>query len=495
MKIIILFFVLSASLFGQYDIAWERIDNPISDGTHSGSGFTSFHIGNNGVFYIIGNWAENAYSTDKGETWKVIDNTGKEFNSDGYFDMRSLNDGRLVSELQTKYYYSEDTAKTWEEIELPSHFVQGFGDDNSGKMWVGAADGLVYTTNFTDWHKVDKVRGRIHCLEINNNQILAGAFNVGFAEEEFGTRGELFYSDDGGKNWEKMLLQYEWFEQAIIFDENTMVVSVRREGGTGQGYRTVNGGDSWETISLNDVVVGFTKINKDTAFAVLANMGPVMTTDKGLTWQPIGNGIISTTNRFRLPIIIHPEGDMFLSDLTGAVWKANIKMKKSDQNALLAPVLENPKDKSSIKNALTLEWNSTNAEEYEIMVSENLWFEQPKIFNSNDNSLNDLDLDKSKNYYWKVRSINGDEKSNWSQSWSFEYDGLSNIRQLIERKDIIITTDNVIADNLTSDLTIYDILGNKINSFNKGYSGKLFGQTNQGIYFITIGDRVYKIYR
>lgn len=489
MKVFLLIFILINSLFSQVNIQWEPIQNPVSDGTLAGGkGFSSFYIDNNGRIYIIGNFADNVFSDDLGQTWNNLND------SRSFFEIKSLNDGRMISELNTILYISEDNGDSWTELDAPPYLVRVFAQDDSGNLWIGAGGGLAHKSNLDEpWDIVEGPKGRFVFLEQYEDQYLAGSFNIGFDTDEFGSKGHLFHSFDNSKSWEEALLNSEWFEKAIIFDENTAIVTIRKEGGTGRSFRTSNRGDSWESIPLNDVVVGFTKINDDVAFAMLANAGPLITTDKGQSWEPVMSGLNSATNRFVQPVQLHKDGYLFMADLTGRTWKSRNKIDFEYTVKPFAPILSYPENNSVLESAATLEWKNIEDVEYEVAISENMDFEDADIYVSSENKLQLDTYETGKTYFWKVRSIADDVKGSWSFAWNFKIDGTNSLDQIKEIEEIYYSGNDLFANNLRSDLEIFDLLGNKINSFNKGYSGRIFGNEINGIYFINYNGKSYKI--
>lgn len=490
MKNIFLLFILISPLFSQVDIEWQVFQNPVSNGELNGSnGFSSFYVDNNGILYIIGNLADNYISKDLGENWIKLTDTRS------FFDMQSLNDGRLICQLNNQAFISDDSAATWQELDIPPYLNRIFAQDEDGTLWLGADGGLVHKNNLDGpWKKADGVDGRVWAFSSYEDKYLAGTFNIGFDEDEFGTKGELFHSDDNGLNWEQnALLSSDWYENAIFFDENTVVVSIRKEGGTAKAFRTSNGGNSWESVPLNDVNVGFTKINDNMAFAMLANSGPFLTTDKGKTWQPVISGLNSATNRFVMPVRLHKDGYALMSDMTGRTWRTKNKIDLEYVVKPYAPVLSYPENNSVLESAATLEWNNIENAEYEIAISKDANFENEDIYQSSENKLNIDNFEIGKNYFWKVRSISDGVKGPWSFTWNFKIDGTNGINQIKEVEEIYYSDNIIYANNLKSDLQIFDILGNKINSFNKGYSGRIFNNEINGIYFINYNGKAYKI--
>jgi hypothetical protein len=127
---------------------------------------------------------------------------------------------------------------------------------------------------------------------------------------------------------------------------------------------------------------------------------------------------------------------------------------------IAVPTLSSPADAALNQNIdLTLEWNSAaDVESYDYEIASNSEFTSV-IDNGNTESTSQLvtGLNYSDTYYWRVRSVIGEQHSDWSQEWSFT------------TKDVPVP-DLTSPDNNSTDTEIYITLSWQSNAEADSYT-------------------------
>ncbi len=233
--------------------------------------------------YYFGSAGGGVWKTeDGGQTWSNV--------SDGYFggSIGSV----AVSEYDNNVIYAGGGEKT-----VRGNVSFGYGvwkSNDAGKNWENV--GLNETRQI----------GRIRIHPRNPDVVYVAAMGNLYAPHE--QRG-VFRSQDGGKNWEKVLYVNEQAGAVdLVFDPNNpriMYASTWRikrtpysleSGGEGSGlWKTTDGGDTWTEISRNEGlpqgtmgIVGVTvsPVNSERVFAIIEakDGGVFRSDDAGKTW-------------------------------------------------------------------------------------------------------------------------------------------------------------------------------------------------------------------
>lgn len=173
-----------------------------------------------------------------------------------------------------------------------------------------------------------------------------------------------------------------------------------------------------------------------------------------------------------------------------------------DAKAPSKPTLSFPEDESSVANAVFV-WNSST-DDYSGVKEYLIQYDEDSLFGSSDScSLKDTvmmaGLSES-TYYWRVMAIDSfDNRSDWSDVWSFTYSltGISDKFALdvrgAEKTDLCVRFNEVIFSTITNDcdITLYDVSGKVLDSktglkgFRRNYSTE---NLIQGIYFVKLRD-------
>lgn len=92
------------------------------------------------------------------------------------------------------------------------------------------------------------------------------------------------------------------------------------------------------------------------------------------------------------------------------------------QLPLEAPILQSPSDlATNQETTLSLDWQTvTNAENYNYQYSTDNSFATYSQGNVSANNVEISGLDFSTEYFWRVKAINSEDESEWSEVWSFE---------------------------------------------------------------------------
>jgi hypothetical protein len=90
---------------------------------------------------------------------------------------------------------------------------------------------------------------------------------------------------------------------------------------------------------------------------------------------------------------------------------------------LTSPTLVSPKNNTfDLENEIKLTWNEVeNSTTYQIQITDDPNFQEENLidYESSENSLNLSDLEFGTNYFWRVRSVNQNGPSEWTNPWQF----------------------------------------------------------------------------
>lgn len=199
------------------------------------------------------NPAEVAYSDDDGATWTLV-NVGS-VNGQyvaGPQGMFALDQFHIWLVTQDGYiYFSEDGGVTWTAQESGTlnaavWYAVQFRDDLNG--WVGGTNNEIAMTEDggVTWTAVTGPAGQ--ATDDVLTLAILGEYTVWLGFDD----GTLWYSMDGGANWTQRTLPVAAGDVEYIAFANELVgyLVYNTAGGVGGVLRTIDGGYTWETVSV-----------------------------------------------------------------------------------------------------------------------------------------------------------------------------------------------------------------------------------------------------
>jgi hypothetical protein len=292
---------------GDRAISWITVDdsNYVIIGTNS-------HIGS-GVYK----------SKDNGESWVKIANLGGTsvaVNDSGHIYVGDTGYGQ--------YSVSKDGGYTWTHNPHPSPFIRSIAINDSGHIFVGGNYTAYRSTdNGATWTTLSGgITSEINSIAFNDSgHIFAGNW------QEYGSQSGILKSTDNGDTWTTVKLGFRVNSSHNIVINNAGYIFVGSNGwgiwrstddgvtwtqqnsglqhiyiksmyilndgniyaGTvGAGiYRSTDNGESWQQTGVTSAQVKALKVSPANGSLFASVVGMSRSTDSGVTWEPINNGI------------------------------------------------------------------------------------------------------------------------------------------------------------------------------------------------------------
>jgi len=293
---------------------WMIIDNPTGlENLHIQDMYflnetTGFIYADSGMMASIGLIAK---TTDAGESWNIVHDDASAYS--GAFDF--IDDQHGVMGTSTCMYASkvlltEDGGNNWQEVFFPSFSWQGavtmcFYDQN--KVFSAGALGMMFYSNDggNEWQTgYDRTFwGDVYDLEFLNE-------NTGYALAQDHRGGmaasSLFKTTDGGENWVNSGGTSSYEGAFDFIDENTGFIAVRDFGLF--IYKTTDGGENWtqQQTGYDFEAQAINYYNSN--LGIVAGESTVLkTTDSGLTWEVIYSLTSGWNNKNDIEIVSENE--------------------------------------------------------------------------------------------------------------------------------------------------------------------------------------------
>ena len=141
--------------------------------------------------------------------------------------------------------------------------------------------------------------------------------------------GGILHSDDGGNNWDTVMLTIStevFYDFAFGLNGEVYAVSTHFSAPTGGFYRSLDNGITWENTGLANKSAHSIAVNSNgDIFVGCYFTGVVRSTDIGLTWTNVKNDIDAVS------VIIDYENKIFCANI-GQNWVHNLGVHFSDDN-------------------------------------------------------------------------------------------------------------------------------------------------------------------
>jgi photosystem II stability/assembly factor-like uncharacterized protein len=249
-----------------------------------------------------------------------------------------------------------------------------------------------------------------------------------------GRNGALWKTTNGGSSWTSLTIPSTNAIKSIVTNpDDADEVWICFSGYTsGQKvYHSTNGGTSWTNISgtLPNVPCNVVTYQKDVddRIWVGTDIGVWYRGDDDSDWEEFNDEL---PNVICNDLEIYEAGDKLRLGTYGrGLWEVDLPTNRPG-----TPELSSPTDESTDQSTtLTLSWNSVdNVDSYDLQVSTSDDFATTVVdVNTTSTSYEVTGLNYNDEYFWRVRSLDEDIESNWSDVWSFSTTGNPNSCELL----------------------------------------------------------------
>lgn len=200
----------------------------------------------------------------------------------------------------------------WEYVGLEGFFIANITQDNSGRLysteWQGYGDSVFFSDDFgISWFSYGEISDSFYIsissiLFLENSDILTAGVGS--------TTGGIYKSTDSSKIWERKVTGASISSVTKLITSSDSIYASIYDG----VYISIDEGESWNEIaskpdSSNEIID--IVISKDGKIFA-ATFGEIFrSTDNGLTWELVTNGIPPSTNFF-MNLTISEEGYIYL---------------------------------------------------------------------------------------------------------------------------------------------------------------------------------------
>jgi photosystem II stability/assembly factor-like uncharacterized protein len=216
------------------------------------------------------------------------------------------------------------SAQEWQRLGPPGGMVITLGAGAHDVVYLGTADGHVFAREgpSSSWElrgrigrRTDAVVSRLLVDPSQDSAVFAAVWN-----QQPGSGGGVFHSDDAGKTWTLLGLQEEAVRALEISPSQPKVIIAGTRSGV---FRSTDAGTNWERISpagdaelRNLDSLAIDPRDENIIYAGTYHL-PWKTTDGGKTWRPVINGLIDDSDIMSLRIDATKPERMFLSACSG----------------------------------------------------------------------------------------------------------------------------------------------------------------------------------
>lgn len=269
-------------------------------------------IENDGGMLFAGSVSGVFRSADAGDTWKEI-NSG--LTNILINDLVLDDDGNLFAATDGEgLWRSPDNGDSWEQagIELQNQGIEhlAFSSD-SGLFSTSNREIFLSEDHGQSWETIVEYgtfTGAIQVFALNDS----GALFVG-------TRDGIFISKDTGKSWEQKIegMTNTNVRSIHFTSQGTVLVGVF----SGNGYRSTNQGESWESLNSSETIslLCFTETERAYIYAGSNGRGIFQSKNDGITWEYCRQGLL---NKYVDAILAHSDGHIFAGTRGSGVYRS-----------------------------------------------------------------------------------------------------------------------------------------------------------------------------
>lgn len=253
------------------------------------------------------------------------------------------------------------------------------------------------TNNGADWTQLNTFQAQSFAL--NGDYVYAGGFN-----------GSITISSDNGSSWIQSNLGTNSNVKQLLVVGNDLYAAT--DAGV---FKSINNGIDWIQINtgLTNTVINSLAANSNYIFAGTGE-GFFVSSNNGNNWELAG---LDSCN---IQTITLNDSTLYAGTFGNGIFKRALTQQ---QITLNPPVLLSPENNSSsIPTNPVLEWSSVeNASSYTLQIATDADFENIIVDDTEitDTSNQATDLIMNTTYYWRVKAVNNEDESSWSEVWSF----------------------------------------------------------------------------
>jgi photosystem II stability/assembly factor-like uncharacterized protein len=383
---------------------WSQINNQLSQ-----SAVNSIAVNPLGQIFAYATNYGIFNSTNNGSNWNKLDALGNNF-----IQSLAINKNGDIFAGTNGIYRSTDNGQNFIQTNnlLSNSFITALVIDSLGYIYASTTNGSIWlsTNNGFDWNTIDNgfTTKYISCLNVKSDgEIYAGTFDT----------GDIYYSPDRGKTWNKLNVGYSPTNlYSIEVKQNNLIFTATALG----VYRSTNNGLSWS--SINNGITNPNNVRKLVQnsvgyFFASSTDGVYESTNNGTNWKQINSGL----GKINSPVLSFDLNGYLLAGTSGSGVYRSVNSTIPPLPAI--PLAKLPLDKAS-QSPLTvsLSWDSVAyTESYTVQVATDSSFTNLIV---NDSTITAITrqvtgLSDGARYYWRVAAKNVIGTSSYSDIRSF----------------------------------------------------------------------------
>ncbi len=369
------------------------------------------------AYYILGGAQDNSSFLRTANSFDMTQATG-----DGMDQAINPSNGNYMftSSYYGDLYRSTNAGSSWTDLTEPNDdggWVTPYViDPNNHTTLVAGYTGVWKSTNNgTSWTKISTFSNStyltvIHVAPANSNYIYAGRSSA------------LWKTTDGGTTWSSVTLPYSSLTSLTsnATDPNEIWITMSGYSSTNKVFKSTNGGANWTNItgSLPNVPCNHILFqpNADKRVWVATDIGVWYRGNSDLNWMDYNDYL---PNVICNDLEIYAAGNKLRLGTYGrGVWEATLPTVANLPPNLLYPA----NNADSIPTQVNLQWYASfGATSYRLQVSNSSNFNN-LLVNTITTATNFTvsNLQYGTQYYWRLRSRNATDSSDWSEVWSFK---------------------------------------------------------------------------
>ncbi len=288
--IVVSLFLLSLNLYSIPGYTWQ---NPIAK-------FTGVQMFDTLNFIICGQDGRLIRTNDCGKTFEWIETNTR----DAFMDVKFKDKvkGAVITNTGN-IIITEDSCKSWKTYKISNEALNCIELSGANTIFVCGIEGIFKSIDFgRTWNNV------YHKTGISIKDITFPSQIIGFA---CGNGGTMIKSTDRGESWEEIMpiISQNDFQSIDFYDDNYGLACYEDTSLYDNGFnfiKTQDGGNLWETISINARRPMYTKVFNQKESIAIGGEGVVIRTED--FWKTMS---IDTMTRFHLyPFLYAYRGEM-----------------------------------------------------------------------------------------------------------------------------------------------------------------------------------------
>lgn len=196
----------------------------------------------------------NTYQTeDNGKSWKTIKDVDGEGNFFRIYDLQfSTKTAKYAVAIESsRLYFSQDTARSWTEINNCPWYTHKSQNGSEGRSWYRKVSAVAMDPNNDNiWYvgAGNFCRGQQHLWSTVNNPTASSPRGKENIYDNIKYQGKIWKTTDAGKTWTELsqgIDEKAQFSRIIVHPENSDIVFAGSQYGL---FKSTDGGTSWTNI-------------------------------------------------------------------------------------------------------------------------------------------------------------------------------------------------------------------------------------------------------